>query len=83
MVPAARVEGGGVDQSCPQHADYLGLFLDKLCERLLDSLDHAEAKLAVELAPLADECRLHLWFAKVRAVKYAATPSSKAALRQV
>ena len=83
MVPAARVEGGGVYQSCPQHADYLSLFLNNFCGILLCSLDNAEAKLAVELAPLADECRLHLWFAKVRAVKYAATLSSEEAMEQV
>ena len=81
--PSLEWKEGGVDPSCPQHADYLRRFLDKLCERLQESLDQAEAKLAVELAPLADECRLHLWFATVRAVKYAATPSSEAALRQV
>ena len=50
---------------------------------LLRSLDQAEAKLAIELASLADECRTHLWFATVRAVKYAATPSSEAVLRLV
>jgi len=74
---------GGIDPFCPQHADYLRLFLDDFCGILLSSLDKAEAKLAVEAEPLADECRLHLWFAKVRAVKYAATPSSEAALEQV
>ena len=50
---------------------------------MLKSLDQAEAELAVEAEPLADESRLHLEFAKVRADKYDATPSSEAALRQV
>ena len=81
--PPLDWKDGGIDPSDSKHAEYLRLFLDKLCELLLSSLDKAEAKLAVELAPLADECRLHLWFAKVRAVKYAATPSSEAALEQV
>jgi len=74
---------GGIDPFCPQHAKYLRNFLDDFCGRLLGSLDQAEAKLAFEAEPFADECRLHLWFAKVRAVKYADTPSSKEALRQV
>jgi len=74
---------GGIDPFCPQHAKYLRNFLDDFCGRLLGSLDQAEAKLAFEAEPFADECRLHLWFAKVRAVKYAATPSSEAALEQV
>ena len=81
--PPLDWKDGGIDPSDSKHAEYLREFLDNLCGLLLSSLDQAEAKLAVELAPLADECRLHLWFAKVRAVKYAATPSSEAALEQV
>ena len=65
--PLLEWKDGGVDPSDSKHADYLQLFLDELRERLLYSLDQAEAKLAVELAPLADECRPHLVFAKVRA----------------
>ena len=81
--PPLHIAVGGIDPFCPQHAHYLRKFLDDFCRLLLDSLDKAEAKLAVEAEPLADECRLHLWFAKVRADKYAATPSSEAALKQV
>ena len=81
--PTLDWKDGGIDPFCPQHADYLRNFLDDFCGRLLGSLDQAEAKLAFEAEPLADECRLHLEFAKVRAVKYAATPSSEAALEQV
>jgi DNA replication protein DnaC len=81
--PPLEWKDGGIDPSDSKHAEYLREFLDNLCGRLLKSLDQAEAKLAVEAEPLADECRLHLWFAKVRAVKYAATPSSEAALLQV
>ena len=81
--PPLKWKEGGIDPSCPQHVGYLRKFLDDFCELLLSSLDKVEAKLAVEAEPLADECRFHLWFAKVRADKYAATPSSEAALRQV
>ena len=81
--PPLHLAVGGIDPFCPQHAKYLRNFLDDFCERLLSSLDKAEAKLAAEAEPLADECRLHLWFAKVRMDKYADTLSSKEALKQV
>ena len=80
MAPLLHLAVRGIDPFCSQHADYLRKFLDDFCKLLLDSLDQ---RVAVEAEPLADECRLHLWFAKVRTVKYADTPSSKKALRQV
>ena len=74
---------GGIDPSNGKHAHYLRSFLDDFCHVVLDSLDCAQEKLAVEPDPVADECRFHLLFAKVREVKYTPTPSSEQAFERV
>ena len=74
---------GGLDPSDPGHAAYLRGLLDGCCGALLDSLDGAQDRLAVEPDPLVDECRLHLNFARARSLLFVPTPPAAAALARI
>jgi hypothetical protein len=81
--PPLKWAPGGVDPADPAHAAYLRALLDDCCRVLLDSLDRAQDRLAVEPFPLADECKAHLLFARARSARYIPTSAGCAAARRI
>jgi len=69
--PLEWQDGQGIDPSHPQHAAYLQQFAEVALNRLLDSMDEARERLAVEPHAGMAEAIFHLKFAKHRARLFA------------